>query len=148
MDVDGGAGSRREVEDSKPYTVRMGTVEEGEEVVEAKWERAAQWEMRKQGLRLMIRLAPSLPGVSEQPEQELEAWWQEARIGVEVREKGVWRLAQELGKVGRSHERLVNALHGRRMVVRASDKGGGICILSQGIECIVVRREHVKDEAV
>jgi len=35
----------REVEDSKPYTVRMGTVEEGEEVVEAKWERAAQWKM-------------------------------------------------------------------------------------------------------
>jgi len=116
------------VEDSKPYTVRMGTVEEGKEFVEAKWERAAQWEMRKQGLRLMKRLAPSLPSVSEQLEQELEAWWQEARRGVEVREKGGGRLAQELGKVGKSHERLVNALHGRRMVVRASDKGGGIYI--------------------
>ena len=33
--VDGGAGSRREVKDSKPYTVRMGTVEEGEEFVGA-----------------------------------------------------------------------------------------------------------------
>ena len=85
--------------------------------------------MRKQGFGLMKRLAPSLPGVSEQLEQELEAWWQEARIGVEVREKGGWRLAQELGKVGKSHERLVNALHGRRMVLWASDKGGGICII-------------------
>jgi len=42
----------------------------------------------KQEFGLMKRLAPSLPGVSEQLEQELEAWWQEARIGVEVREKG------------------------------------------------------------
>ena len=57
-------------------------------------------------------------------------------------------MAQELGKVGKSHERLVNALHGRRMVLWASDKGGGICVFSQGIECIVMRREHVRDEAV
>lgn len=86
-------------------------------------------------------------GIVEGMEAELDSGWKAAELGGELKEKGGERVAHVLGKVGKVQKRLVSAIHGRGMVLRSADKGGGVCVFSRGIED-VMRREHIKEEGV